>query len=383
MHRHVENGPHRAGRDDADHEAGQHQEFHGKPHPARRLMGHARQLRRRRAEENVAYEVQRIGDAEHARQRGNIGQRVVHERTVVEFDRLGEEHFLGQKAVQQRNAGHRGGGDHRERRRDRHQSPQAAQLPDIARPALVLDDARGHEQRRLEGRVIHDVKDRGDQRERSVEPRQQGDQSEMADGRIGEQALEVLLEDREEGAEHEGAEADGADEPEPFLGPPERRPQANQQKHPGFHQRGRMQIGGDRRRGRHSMRQPEVERKLRALGESPQQDEDERREIEPVRSDQVAGGQHLVEIVAADDVAQDQYPGQQAKPAGSGDDQGHARAVSRTGIVVPISDQQEREQTGQFPEENELDEVARQDDPQHGAHERQKKREEAGHRIRR
>ena len=41
------------------------------------------------------------------------------------------------------------------------------------------------------------------QRERAVQAEQQRDQAEMADRRVGEQALEVLLEDRDVGAEHE------------------------------------------------------------------------------------------------------------------------------------------------------------------------------------
>ena len=70
-----------------------------------------------------------------------------------------------------------------------------AQAPDVARAGLVVDDAGRHEQRRLEGRVVHDVEDRRDHGERAVEPEQQRDQPEVADGRIGQQALQVVLED--------------------------------------------------------------------------------------------------------------------------------------------------------------------------------------------
>ena len=38
----------------------------------------------------------------------------------------------------------------------------------------MIDDARGHEQRRLEGRVVHHVEDRGHDRQRRIEPKQQG-----------------------------------------------------------------------------------------------------------------------------------------------------------------------------------------------------------------
>ena len=63
-----------------------------------------------------------------------------------------------------------------------------------------------HEQRRLERRVVHDVEDAGDDGERRVEPEQQRDEPEVADRRVGEQALEVVLEDRDEGAEQQRRE---------------------------------------------------------------------------------------------------------------------------------------------------------------------------------
>ena len=67
--------------------------------------------------------------------------------------------------------------------------------------------------------------------------------------------------------------------------------------------------------------------------------------------------------------------------AGGGDDQRHARAVARRGVVVPVADQQEREEAGQLPEEDQLDQVARQHHAQHRAHEGEQEREEARHRV--
>ena len=141
------------------------------PHQERGLVRRARQVRRSGAEEHVADEAQRIGDGEHAGQGDDVGKRLIHERVVVDLDGLGEEHLLGQKPVEQGNAGHGGGGDHRQGRRDRHESPEPAQATDVARAAFVIDDAGGHEQRRLEGRVVHDVEDRGDLAERAYPAR--------------------------------------------------------------------------------------------------------------------------------------------------------------------------------------------------------------------
>ena len=73
--------------------------------------------------------------------------------------RLGQEHFLGQEAVQQGHARHRGCGHHGQGRCKRHEAEKTAQLAHIPRAGLVVDDAGGHEERRLEGGVVHRVED--------------------------------------------------------------------------------------------------------------------------------------------------------------------------------------------------------------------------------
>jgi hypothetical protein len=49
--------------------------------------------------------------------------------------------------------------------------------------------------------------------------------------------------------------------------------------------------------------------------------------------------------------------------------------------VVPVPDQQEREHAGEFPEEHQLKQIARQHHAEHRAHERQKESEESRDRI--
>ena len=229
--------------------------------------------------------------------------------------------------------------------------------------------------------MIDDVEDGRHHGQLAVEAEQQRDQPEMADGRVGQQPLQVVLEDRDVGAEQQGGEAGRPDDPEPGLGPRHHRPEARHQEHAGLHQGRRMQVGRHRGRSRHGVRQPEMERELRALGQGAEQDEDQRRQVERMRPDPVARGQHEVEVVAADDVAQDQNAGEQAQPAGGGDGQRHAGTVARGRRVVPVADQQEGEEAGQLPEEGQLDQVAGKHHAGHGPHEGEQEREEARHRI--
>ena len=369
-------------RQDADHQAGEHEQLDRQAHPARRLMRRAREADRRGPEEHAVDEAQRVGDAEHAPGGGDEWQRLVEKpRWTLHGKRLGEEHFLGQEAVEQRHAGHRRGRDHCERRRYGHEAIEPVQAADVARSRFVFDDAGCHEERRLEGGVIHDVEDRRHQRERAVQPEQHRDQTEVADGRVGEQALKVMLKDRHVGAEHQGDQTGAADDPHPGIGTGQRRPKAGQQEHAQLHHRRRVQVGRYRRRCRHRVRQPEVERKLGALGERAEHDEDESRKIQVVRAYDVARREHRVQIVAAGDAAEDQRAGEEAQPARGGDDQRHARAVARRGIVMPVANEEKGKQAGQLPEKDQLDQVARQHHAEHRSHEGEEKGKEARHRV--
>ena len=262
-----------------------------------------------------------------------------------------------------------------------HEAEKSAQPLHVARSGLMVDDAGGHEQRGLERGVVHHVEDGGDGAQRAAEAQQQRDQAEMADGRVGEQTLYVPLEDREIGAQNERHHAGEADDPEPFVGAREHRPEPRHQEHAGLHHGRRMQIGRDRRRRGHGVGQPEMERKLRALGERPEEHKNQDGHIEIVRADKVAGAQDTIEIVAPDNMADQQDARQQAEAADAGNRQRHAGAVAGTGVVVPIADQQEGKDAGQFPEYDQQDQVSGNDDPEHRSHESEEERKEPGNRI--
>ncbi len=117
-----------------------------------------------------------------------------------------------------------------------------------------------------------------------------------------------------------------------------------------------------------------MERELRAFRERAKQDQNERNAVKRMRPDDIACRQNLVEIVAPDDMTQDQNARQQAETADTGHGQRHARSVAGAGIVIPITDQQEREDAGQFPEHGEQYQITRQNDAKHGPHEGQQER---------
>ncbi len=196
------------------------------------------------------------------------------------------------------------------------------------------------------------------------------------DGRVGQQALQIVLEDRVPGAYQQGQRADGTDHVEEQVGARQRRVQARQQEHARLHHRGRVQVGRYRRGRGHRVRQPEMEGELRALGEHAGQHQRQRPRIQRAATDQVARGQHHVQVVAADDAPEQQHAAEQRQPAGAGDGQRHARAFARILPMRPEPDQQERADARQLPEHHQQQQVAGQHHAQHRTHEQQQGGEE-------
>jgi hypothetical protein len=117
-------------------------------------------------------------------------------------------------------------------------------------------------------------------RQRSADAEQHRDQPEVADRRIGQQTLQVVLEDRDEGADQHGAHAPAPPMIQNHSGVPAAPATAHEQKHAGLHHGRRMQVGRHRRRRRHRVRQPEMEGELRALGERAERNQHQGREVE-------------------------------------------------------------------------------------------------------
>ncbi len=377
----MEQGRHGQPRQHADQQTHQHQQLDRHAHPARRLMRCARQIDGRAIEEHVMDEAHRVGDAEQSGQRCHRRQRPGQRAALAEQQRFGKEHFLGQEAVEQRHAGHGRRRRHGQRGGMRHVAIQPVQAAHVAAAALVVDDAGGHEQRGLEGGVVDDVKHPGHHRQRPIQAEQQRDQAQVTDGGVRQQALEVMLEQRQHGAQQQRDNTGRADQIEPCVRTAERRVQARQQEHAGLDQRRRVQIGRHRRRRGHGLRQPEMKRKLRRLGEGAQQHQHQRRQVVGMRVQRRAGGQHRVQIVGADGRADQHHTGQQRQTATAGDGQGHARALTGIRALRPEADQQERAEPGQLPEHHQQDQVIGQHHALHGAHEGQQQAVEAGDRL--
>ncbi len=124
-----------------------------------------------------------------------------------------------------------------------------------------------------------------------------------------------------------------------------------------------------------------MERELRRLGESGHKNKNQRDRVEWMRANDISCFKNFVEIVAANNVTEQEHACKQAEAANTGYCQSHTRAIAGAGIVIPVADEQEREDAGQLPEHGEQNNVARQDDAEHRTHEGQQEREKTRDRI--
>ena len=221
----------------------------------------------------------------------------------------------------------------------------------------------------------------GHRSERRVQTKQQGDQAKVADGGKCQQPFQVMAEQRRPGADQQGGKAGSTDQHKPEVGTRQHRIEARQQEDACLDHGRRVQVRRHRRRCRHRMRQPEMKGELRRLGKDTEQHQHQDHRIQGMRANQVAMRQHHTQVITAHHLADQDDTGQQGEATGTGQCQRHARALARRRLVRPVTDQQERTDTGQLPEHHQQQQVVGGHHAQHGRHEQQQQREETSARV--
>ena len=204
-----------------------------------------------------------------------------------EQERL-ERQPLARKAVQRRQAGNRHRADEEEQPGPRHPSQQPAELLDLPRAGGHHDAARAEEQEPLEHRVIqHVVETRRDADRRDVTAAvRQGhhpcaeteeDDADVLDAVIRQEALEIVLHERIQHAQHRREPSQRDDEHAP------REPRhtkaecadAHDSVDAGLDEHAGHQRGNAARRGRMRLRQPDVQRNDARLHAEAEEEERE------------------------------------------------------------------------------------------------------------
>ena len=302
-------------------------------------------------------------------------------RTALRVVDEGFEHrFLGHEPCQQRDAGHGRGADAGDDSQGAGRREHAGQLPDVAGPGLVVDDAHHQEQRCLEQAVRQEHRESGERGVRRAQAHHHGEEAELADGAVGEDQLDVGLAERPVPAHQHGGQPEPQHNGLPVRGLGEARRQPCHQVDAGLHHRSGVQVGADRGGCRHGPGEPEVEGDQRGFGDGAHQDEDDG------GGHRCAGGsgyqlgslcQDRRDPVRSGAVAEHDEAHQHGQSAGGGDHQRLQRGAAGREAGAGEADQQVGQDGGEFPEDEQQEKVVRHHQAEHGPGERQELRAEA------
>ena len=210
------------------------------------------------------------------RDEGKARHRVVRGEGALDDRVLGEEAGRADDRRRDADAGQRQRADHHHPVGGRDVLAQAAHLAHVLLVGDGVDDrARAEEQQRLEEGMREQVEDR-----RAVEADAERHEhvAELRAGRIGDDALDVVLHQADGRGEEGGEGADEGHDGQRRVRQLEQRRQARQHEHAGGHHGRGMDQRRHRRRAFHGVRQPGVQRHLRRLahGAHEQQQADDR-----------------------------------------------------------------------------------------------------------
>ncbi len=196
---------------------------------------------------------------------------------------------------------------------------------------------------------------------------------ELADGRVREDALDVVLRQRGQRRAQHGDRGDDAEHRERRRRRQEHRVEPRHREHPGGDHRRGVDQRRDRRRAGHRVRQPDVQRELRGLADdagAEQQRGGGHRPGGQVRH----GGEHVGDAEAAGGPAEHDHPDDEAGVPEPGGQERLERGRPRLRQLTVVTDQDVRAQAHDLPADQQHDEVAGDDDEQHGRREQRHER---------
>ena len=88
--------------------------------------------------------------------------------------------------------------------------------------------------------MIHHVEDSSNQAQGTIHAQQQGNQAQMPNGGVGQHPFHVILENRGVRTHDQRNKPSAANNPEPFIGAGQDRPETREQEDTCFHHSGRM-----------------------------------------------------------------------------------------------------------------------------------------------
>ena len=338
-----------------------HREHAQRPdHHSGRFVRVRRGVRARTTEERD------VVKAEHVKRRQCRNRHREHEQADAVLDGRGENRVLAEEPAERRHAAQRQRADEKGPVRDGQFFLQSAHVPNVLLVMQRVNHRAGAEEKhRLEERVRREVKHR---RRGRVDADREHHVAELRERRVGEDALDVILLHRHQRREQRGESTDPADDFERVrAGDVEDEKHAAQHVNARGHHRRRVDQRAHGRRAFHRIGQPDVQRELRALAHRAAENQQARAR----RARAERGGifeqlilQH-VEIQRAEQRPHGENPEEKTEVAEAIRDEGFFARVRRRGFFVPETDEQIARDADEFPEDEHLEQVVREDNSQH------------------
>ena len=311
----------------------------------------------------------------------------------------GENDFvLGEESGERRNARNRENRNERASVSEFHLLAKPAHCIEIVRADLMNQATGDKEQAALEEGVRKDVECRsgptgnGNDLTNLASAKRKHHVTELRKRGVGEDALDVLLRASDNRCKDHRECADPHDEREGVIANRKEREQASDQVNAGDDHRCTMDDRADRSRTFHRVRKPDMHREhgglAPATGENQDGTENERfglRDCHKAEVDKLlleinqAKRIECREVEASNDIAHKHNAEQEETIGKAGEDECLLGGAHGTWLVVPETDEQVTRNADEFPEDEHLEKVCRDDEPEHAkAEQREQCKETSG-----
>ena len=289
----------------------------------------------------------------------------------------GQDRVFREEPREERHARDRERRDEERRVRDRNLPREPAHPAEILFPPERVDHgARSEKQTCLEEGVRQDVEHPGDER---ADPAREKHVTELRDRRVGEDLLDVVLGEADRRGEEGGEAAHDRHDEEGVGRKSEEHVAPGDHVDAGRDHRRGVDQSGHRRRSRHRVREPDVERHLRGLSHrSQEQAEADERHPGGVRNRIGSRGrEHLAEVERAEEGEHSEDAQDEAEVPDAVHDERLLAGVRRELLVVVVPDQEVGAESHALPAHEHHQEVRREHERQHREHEQVQVREVA------
>ncbi len=242
-----------------------------------------------------------------------------------------------------------------------------------------MDDRAGSKkQQRLEECVCVEVEDTGGV---GPHPHRQEHVAELRHRRVGQHALDIVLDEADRSRHQRGRDADPGDDLERHRRVREEDGVAANHVHARGDHRGRMDQGGDGRWPLHGVRQPHMQRQLGRLagGADEQEERGDRHHAHAERLGRPLRGRrrHGLEVQAVEGHEDQEHPEDEPEVADAVDDKRLLASVRRRLLRVVEADEQVRAETDTLPPDEHDREVGAEHEHEHEGREQVQVREVA------